>query len=60
MSPTLRSLGLFLWALVSLAGLSGCASDPRYSQGVEWIVSDAAQKKQLNDAGFPQYIGSSR
>jgi len=26
---------------------------------VQWIVETEAQKKQLNDAGFPQFVGSS-
>jgi hypothetical protein len=44
-------------ALVLLA-LAGCASDPRYQQGIEWVVSQEAEKKRLDDAGFPQYVGS--
>ena len=46
--------------LMSLSLVTGCASAPRYSKGVEWIVSMEAQKKQLNDAGFPQYPGIGR
>jgi hypothetical protein len=44
-------------ALVMLV-LAGCASDPRYQHGVEWVVSQEAEKKRLNDAGFPQYTGA--
>lgn len=42
-------------ALLALAALAGCASDPRYNKGVDWVVSEAAEKRRLNDAGFPQY-----
>jgi hypothetical protein len=47
-----------LAAVLVLIVLAGCASDPRYSQGVEWVVSQEAEKKRLNDAGFPQYSGA--
>ena len=36
-------------------GLAGCASDPRYKQGLEWVQWNEQEKKRLNDAGFPQY-----
>jgi len=45
---------LFVLASV-LAGLSGCASDPRYKEGLDWVLSNEAEKKRLDDAGFPQY-----
>jgi hypothetical protein len=45
-----------LLAVLAASILSaGCAADQRYSQGVEWIVSQEAEKKRLHDAGFPQY-----
>jgi len=40
----------------ALSGLVGCASDPRYKQGLDWVLWNEAEKKRLNDAGFPQYI----
>jgi hypothetical protein len=40
---------------VLAAGLAGCASDPRYQQGLEWVLWNEAEKKRLDDAGFPQY-----
>jgi hypothetical protein len=49
-----RIVLLFVLA-VGLADLSGCASPGSPSQAVQWIVETEAQKKQLNDAGFPQY-----
>jgi hypothetical protein len=38
-----------------LAGLFGCASDPRYKEGLDWVVWNEVEKKRLDDAGFPQY-----
>lgn len=43
---------------VVLIELAGCASDPRYQQGVDWVVWQEAEKKRLDDAGFPQYTGA--
>jgi hypothetical protein len=43
---------------LALIALAGCASDPRYAQGVDWVVSQEAEKKRLDDAGFPQYTGA--
>jgi hypothetical protein len=40
---------------VGLAGLFGCASDPRYSQGLDWVLWQEMERKRLDDAGFPQY-----
>jgi hypothetical protein len=37
------------------AALSGCASDPRYKQGLEWVVWNEQEKRRLDAAGFPQY-----
>jgi hypothetical protein len=44
-----------LLVALALSGVAGCASDPRYQQGLEWVVSAEAERKRLNDAGFPQY-----
>jgi hypothetical protein len=38
--------------------LAGCASSPGSGQATDWIVSQEAEKKRLNDAGFPQYVGA--
>ena len=40
---------------LALGTLAGCATSGSPSQAVQWIVETEAQKKQLNDAGFPQY-----
>jgi hypothetical protein len=42
-------------ALVLCALLDGCASDPRYHQGLEWVLWNEQEKKRLEAAGFPQY-----
>jgi hypothetical protein len=44
-------------ALVVLT-LAGCASDPRYSQGIDWVSGQEAERKRLEAAGFPQYSGA--
>jgi hypothetical protein len=42
--------------LVTLgAVLGGCASDPRSQQTLDWVLWNEAEKKRLDDAGFPQY-----
>ena len=42
---------------VVLAFAAGCAGDPRYSPGLEWVQWNEAQKKRLEAEGFPQYTG---
>ena len=37
------------------AGLAGCAADPRYEQGLEWVQWNEQEKARLDAAGFPQY-----
>jgi hypothetical protein len=55
-SPIQRCVLAALLAATIFA--AGCASDPRYQQGTQWITENEAQKKMLNDMGFPQYNGS--
>jgi hypothetical protein len=45
---------LVLLALLA-TGLAGCAADPRYRQGLEWVVWNEQEKQRLDAAGFPQY-----
>ena len=52
LSSLTRSL---LAAAVVAATLAGCASDPRYKEGVAWVQSNEAEKKRLQAQGFPQY-----
>jgi hypothetical protein len=44
-----------LLAIVALNVLAGCASDPRYSQGISWVQWNEAEKARLQAQGFPQY-----
>ena len=54
----MNSPGLACLAL-ALALVTGCTSDPRYKQGLEWVQWNEEQKKSLEAAGFPQYTGGS-
>ena len=42
-------------ALTILALLAGCASDPRYKQGLEWVAWQEQERQRLTAQGFPQY-----
>ena len=42
-------------AVLALGLVSGCASDPRYKEGVAWVQWQEAEKLRLQTAGFPQY-----
>jgi hypothetical protein len=42
-------------AIVALSILSGCASDPRYKEGIAWVQWQEAERQRLEAAGFPQY-----
>ena len=42
-------------AIVALSILSGCASDPRYKEGIAWVQWQEAERQRLQAAGFPQY-----
>ncbi|HSD42549.1 MAG TPA: hypothetical protein VLD36_11860 [Burkholderiales bacterium] len=42
-------------AVVAFGALAGCASDPRYKEGVSWVTWNEAEKARLQAAGFPQY-----
>ncbi len=44
-----------LLAAVAPAILAGCASDPRRSQGLQWVVEQQAERTRLEAQGFPQY-----
>jgi hypothetical protein len=35
--------------------LAGCASDPRYKEGVSWVVWQEQERQRLEAMGFPQY-----
>ncbi len=44
-------------ALVVIAAVlaAGCASDPRYSKGLSWVVEQQQERDRLQAQGFPQY-----
>ncbi len=52
------SIRTALAAVLLVTVLTGCASDSRSGQAVDWVVSQEAEKKRLDDAGFPQYSGA--
>jgi hypothetical protein len=39
------------------AGLVGCASAAPEGRALQWVLENEAEKKRLNDAGFPQFTG---
>ena len=43
-----------LTAAVLFSILAGCASDPRYEQGLEWVLSNERENVRLQSQGFPQ------
>jgi hypothetical protein len=42
-------------AIIALGILGGCASDPRYKEGIAWVQWQEAERHRLQAAGFPQY-----
>ena len=54
---TVKHCAATLAAALVLLALGGCASPQRSEQVLEWVVSSEAQKKKLDDDGFPQYVG---
>jgi len=45
---------ILLIALALLA-FAGCASDPRYKEGLSWVVWQEQERQRLQAQGFPQY-----
>jgi len=44
-----------LFVAIALGFLAGCASDPRYKSGLQWVVDQEAERQRLQAQGFPQY-----
>jgi uncharacterized lipoprotein len=57
MDPSVRSTVAVktILAVFALGVLAGCASDPRYKQGLEWVQWQEGERKRLTAEGFPQY-----
>ncbi len=51
----LLRIGLCTAALTVAFQLAGCASDPRYKEGLNWFLWNEQEKARLNAMGFPQY-----
>jgi hypothetical protein len=47
-----------LLAAIALATIAGCAADPRYKMGQQWVVEQGAERERLQAQGFPQYSGA--
>jgi hypothetical protein len=52
-----RKLVIALLLASAAAALAACASGSSGGQATQWIMESEAEKKRLNDAGFPQYSG---
>jgi hypothetical protein len=52
-----RKLVIALLLASAAAALAGCASGSSGGQAANWITENEAEKKRLNDAGFPQFVG---
>ena len=50
-----KTLTKILLMTLALLALSGCASDPRYKEGMNWVVSQEQERQRLQAQGFPQY-----
>jgi hypothetical protein len=57
MDPRVRSTVAVktILAVFALGVLAGCASDPWYKQGLEWVQWQEGERKRLTAEGFPQY-----
>jgi hypothetical protein len=40
---------------LALLALAGCASDPRYKTGQNWVAEQEQERRMLQAQGFPQY-----
>jgi type IV pilus biogenesis protein CpaD/CtpE len=52
-----RPRRLVLLAMFAAALLAGCASDPRFASGLDWVTAQEAERARLQAQGFPQYTG---
>jgi hypothetical protein len=54
-ATTARSWRSFAAAVLLMLGLAGCASDPRYKDGLAWVQWQEAERARLEAQGFPQF-----
>jgi hypothetical protein len=54
-SVWLRVVAALGAAWFALGVLGGCASDPRFREGIAWVSYNEAEKARLDSQGFPQY-----
>lgn len=52
---TRRARFRLLGMLLALLALGGCASDPRYKEGLAWVQWQEADRARLEALGFPQF-----
>ena len=43
--------------MVAVSMLAACTAGAGPAPALKWIEEDEAQKRRLEEAGFPQYIG---
>jgi hypothetical protein len=41
--------------LAAAVAAAGCASDPRRSQGLTWVLEQQQERMRLEALGYPQY-----
>jgi len=47
----MNARGRFVILALVAVGLAGCAADPRYKQGLEWVQWNEMEKARLDAAG---------
>jgi hypothetical protein len=58
MALRFRKLVIALLLASAASSLAACASGSGGGQAANWIMENEAEKQRLNDAGFPQFVGS--
>jgi len=58
MEVRVRKVLLALLLASAAPALAACASGSSGGQAAQWILENEAEKQRLNDAGFPQFVGS--
>jgi hypothetical protein len=58
MEARLRKALIALLLASAASSLAACTSGSGGGQAAKWIMENEAEKQRLNDAGFPQFVGS--